>query len=118
MRKIEVFHLRDDVPYLQREALCEDANALQVAYANGSFRHVATCSVAEDDPVAALNDAFRMTNSIDCPWVEDCSGVDLSPAVLQIGGCRSTSVGDLMRLDDVMYQVRGMGFASIEGFSH
>lgn len=117
--KIEVFHLRDDVPWSQRDELCDNIDAVQAAYSNGGYRHVATCHVPfADDPVVALEEAFRLTNNIDSSWVETHACVEVAPPVLQEGGCRSTSIGDLMRLNGVMYQVRSAGFAAIDGFSH
>jgi hypothetical protein len=58
-----------------------------------AYTHVATVDVGD------LNDAFRLTNTIDWPWWEN-KGVD---AIVE--KTRSTSVGDLYLLEDGTLQL-------------
>lgn len=43
-----------------------------------------------------FEEAFKLTNNIDSLWCEGEAVVYLSPEVKAAGGCRSTSVGDVM----------------------
>lgn len=47
--------------------------------------------------VDALNEVYRLTNTIDSPWWRN-DHVVATPLVVSEGGCRSTSVGDRIAL--------------------
>lgn len=65
-----------------------DVNAILLdLYTDLSYKYVATVDCE------TLNQAFRLTNSIDCYW-GDNEGVD------GIARCRSTSVGDIIEDND------------------
>ena len=85
---------------------------------------------AEDgqlDAAAALERAFRLTNNVASSWVEDAIERPELEVTIYAGvlarkprGCRSTSVGDQMRLTypdgrHGLFQVVGVGFAHVEG---
>lgn len=54
-----------------------------------------------------LEEAYRLTNTIDTVWWEN-KGVDTIR-----GGYRSTSMGDYMDRDGVVYQVAAVGFVKV-----
>lgn len=64
---------------------------------------VATLTV-ENELEDALDIAFRLTQNVESSWVDDAhqegSPVKLSSSVLALNGCRSTAVGDYIRLVD------------------
>lgn len=63
--------------------------------------------VAADD----LDDAFRITNSIDCLWWEVAD-----VGVLWAGGrvgARSSSVGDVFEIDGVGHRIASAGFEAV-----
>ena len=57
-----------------------------------------------------LEIAFRQTNTIDCPWWQNNDVM----FVLQELGCRSTSVGDVVVLDSVIYRVENAGWLVLD----
>jgi len=62
--------------------------------------------IAADD----LEDAFRMTNSIDRTWWE------VADVVLMTGGrvgARSSSVGDVFEIDGVGHRIASIGFEAV-----
>lgn len=61
---------------------------------------------------AILEEAFRLTNSIDYSWYEDENTMPMFPEAW--GGCRSTSVGDVIEFAGVKYVVDGYGFKCLE----
>lgn len=59
-----------------------------------------------------LNDAYRLTNTIDHPWWENV-GVELAPG---LRGARSLSVGDILRsADGCVFGVASVGFTRLDG---
>lgn len=78
----------------------------------GHYRHVATCRSNNDSvsSLRAIEEAWVLTNSIDRAWVDEKHpDVVLSPEITQIGGCRSTSVGDVMLIDSRAYFIANIG---------
>lgn len=59
-----------------------------------------------------LEDAFKLTNNIDQPWVQNDNL--LFPCPRPHDGYRSTSVGDLMQRGQEYFIVAGFGFRKIE----
>ena len=66
-------------------------------------------SVAEVD-TGDLDHAYRLTNTINCSWWENHGVV----AKFEGEGCRSTSVGDLLMVDESSYLVAADGFLQIK----
>ncbi len=61
-----------------------------------------------------LEEAYKLTNSIDSAWYEtNSSFVDVSVEALK--GCRSTSIGDIVQIQGVSYMVASCGFLQIKG---
>lgn len=58
-----------------------------------------------------LSEAYTLSNSVEAPWVES-AGVRVHPWVLS---SRSTSVGDLILVDDQAHLVDSFGFVSLPG---
>ena len=76
-------------------------------YNASAFELVATVEVPDGD---GLEYVFEVTNSIDCFWGEN-EGVDLYGNA--VNGCRSTSVGDLVMIDNQAYVVAFAGFEAV-----
>ena len=57
-----------------------------------------------------LNQAYELTNSIDTSWFKN---VDIWVSEKAQKGCRSTSVGDVIVVNDAPYMVAGCGFTYI-----
>lgn len=95
---MQVFHLRDDA---MRETIFLDDESMVATtekfWPQGLYRLVATVQTEYGNTPMNLEHAFRVTNHIDEAWQKN-SGVLAEP-----GGQRSTSVGDLVRLDDTLY---------------
>lgn len=86
-----------------------------------SMRHVASlkCNPREPSKVL-LEKAFRYTNNISDSWITN-DVVDVASEVKKEGGCRSTSVGDIINLvepdpinNSVWFKVAACGFEPIE----
>jgi len=61
-----------------------------------------------------LDDAYRLTNTIDGPWWENRGVEFLGSAEHGMDGCRSTSIGDVLELDGRKYIVAPMGFTDFD----
>lgn len=57
-----------------------------------------------------LNKAYELTNSIDTSWFKN---LDIWVAEKAQNGCRSTSVGDVIEINDAPYMVASCGFTYI-----
>lgn len=60
-----------------------------------------------------LEYAYRMTNSIDERWYES-DDIDIVVAECAKYGCRSTSIGDFLKVNDDYYVVDSCGFTKFE----
>ena len=63
----------------------------------------------------ALELAYMMTNTIHAPWVDN-DAVQISAEVKERGGCRSTSMGDILQLRDTDAKVWGRYTVAMFGF--
>lgn len=54
-----------------------------------------------------LNNLYNLTNSINTAWYEN---IDAKPSTKAKEGCRSTSIGDLLLVDEKEYVVDSFGF--------
>jgi len=61
---------------------------------------------------ATLDEAYELTNNIDGLWINNEAVVWLSAAVKAAGGCRSTSVGDVI-VGRGTFAVASFGFDQI-----
>jgi len=63
-----------------------------------------------DEVQNPLEEAFRLTNSINCPWYlnENISVSDYAK-----GGCRSTSIGDIIMVNGRIFIVASFGFLEL-----
>ena len=73
----------------------------------GQYSHVA------DIACGSLEDAFDLSNNINKAWIENDEVAKLSETVKFAGGCRSTSVGDIISHDGKLYVVAGFGFEEL-----
>jgi hypothetical protein len=62
----------------------------------------------------SLNDAWRLTNSVEEAWFENRENVTPVFHAAQ-HGCRSSMVGDLFVIDGEISMVASMGFKKVEG---
>ena len=62
----------------------------------------------EDTPEDACEGAFCATNHIDRPWWENANALRIGPPT------RSTSVGDVVVVNDTPYRVAPCGFTRVE----
>ena len=72
--------------------------------------HVANVEVADGlETVPALEEAYRLTNHIDCPWWEN-------EGVMKVidGNARSTSVGDRIKMNGQTWQVDMIDWKEVE----
>lgn len=67
--------------------------------------------INEEDLYSLLETAYRLTNTIEEPWYEN-DEIDVAEEALT--GCRSTSVGDVIVLDKVPYQVANAGWKKLK----
>ena len=79
-------------------------------YEPSKFDWVASVTVSANSVPAALEKAFRLTNSFDEFWAENEEVIAQGDAVK---GCRSTSVGDILVADDLYFAVDLAGFKEI-----
>lgn len=90
------------------------------------FEHVANVHVDKahaSDIVSALEYAYRFTNNVDGSWSKKI-GLDANDDVEVIGslpvingteyGIRSSSMGDVFKIDDDEYQVAMIGFKKLD----
>lgn len=68
------------------------------------YKVVASVIVKKDNSSKMLEQAFSNTNSIDAPWLQN------ENIISSLHGCRSTSVGDLIMIDDDIHMVDSFGF--------
>ena len=83
-----------------------NAAAIAALRKAGAFRTVAILDADN------LDEAFARTNSIDRPWTEN-EAAALADAVKAAGGCRSTSVGDILETETAAFMVDPVGFTKL-----
>ena len=69
------------------------------------FTVVLSTPLPRSDDTEILNFLFSKTNTIDKPWTKHW---DIE------GNFRSTSVGDVIQIEETYYQVKPLGFAKIQ----
>ena len=74
------------------------------------------CTHVADVDTDDLNVAYQLTNNIEDSWCDN-KGVTISEVVRQLGGARSTSMGDVMFHDGKWYMVASIGFTLMADFS-
>lgn len=57
-----------------------------------------------------LEDAFRLTNTIEFPWWENDDVIATFEGAYTGKGCRSTSISDVVIMDDVVYECMPCGW--------
>lgn len=75
------------------------------------FTWVADVEVGDVNTYQALEIAFRKTNSVDEAWYERD---DITVIGKAKGGCRSTSEGDLVELNGLVYRCGFFGWDIVE----
>ncbi len=111
MTQITVYHLTlgglrkgfDDVG--RQQGRIATATKLRDAMRDNRYRRVGT--ILAD----SLNDAFRITNSIEDSWTKNPEVLGVAP-----GGHRSTSVGDVFVMNGIPHVVSSMGFTELPAF--
>ena len=103
---------------LNREAfatlpLLADSN-LQASQAMADWRAGNYELVADILEVTDLEEAFHLTNSIRRLWWKDARVTPRFAGHSCSGGCRSTSVGDLMQVGEEFHVVCAVGFAPVD----
>lgn len=92
----------------------DDTKVIAKALAEDKYEMVATVHEGEEDKskpvVERLERAYRLTNTIEQSW---WNNVNVWRSFAG-EGCRSTSVGDVIQLDDDYYVVAMVGFAKVD----
>lgn len=109
MIEIEVYHSQDHLLGALPLLLNRDTDVINELI--NSYKKVCVVKTTEIALESMLEEAFRLTNSIDYPWVEN-DGIVL--AETDESRYRSTSVGDLMFLSGKCYMVDSFGFKQLE----
>lgn len=86
--------------------------AMLIAMIEGKYDHVANVDVKEAVNSDALEVAYMMTQNIDDSWLKN-DRVNPSSKVLEAGGCKSSSVGDVFEIAGRFYAVAGCGFEEL-----
>lgn len=86
--------------------------AIMRAMIDGKYDHVANLSVNRVDAEDALEVAYMMTQNIESAWIHN-EGVFATSEVLERGGCKSSSVGDVFEIKGKFYAVAGVGFEEL-----
>ena len=76
----------------------------------GKYETVASPSIG-GSTTDILNEAYRLTNSVDYPWYEN---KDIGVSEIAVLGCRSTSVGDVIIVHGEKHYVHNYGFVCLE----
>jgi hypothetical protein len=106
MMKAKVYHVT-----VEDKIFSDEANFPE------DFTLVATVTVPEGKPLQQLEFAYERTNTIFNPWrenseVEYLVTENLTPCCCK-EGCRSSSVGDVIEIDDVAYRCASVGWEKI-----
>ena len=92
------------------------ANILH-AMIDGKYDEVATVNTSRQ----TLNDqeidntleiAYMLTQNLESKWIDNLD-VEVTDAVREKGGCKSSSVGDVFQIEDKFYAVAGCGFEEV-----
>jgi hypothetical protein len=102
LAKFEVFHAMGDFFWtsLHYGWECTPADILEALH-DGRYELVATFELVREDLDFQLEHIYRITNNVEDSWRE------ISP-------CRSTSVGDVVKVDDDVYVVAARGYDHID----
>lgn len=77
------------------------------------FDQVATIRVPSSIPTdTAAEMAYRLSQNIEAAWISGDRATP-APAVAARGGCRSTSVGDVLAVDGICFRVEPAGFSEL-----
>jgi len=90
-----------------------DSECLEIArevYKNNGYIRVADIETNERDLDKALELAFAYTNSVETPWYES-KNIDVTQE--SKNGCRSTSVGDIVQVNNRTFVVSSYGFEEL-----
>jgi hypothetical protein len=114
MASVTVRHL-DDKDY--REMSCIFDEDKRVAFAKEVIKNNNYIRVADLElggPLGGiLNEAYFLTNSVDTSWYKT-DREDIIVAEGFEGGCRSTSIGDIIQVAGETYMVASVGFKHID----
>jgi hypothetical protein len=115
MAFVDVFHYNDTI---RRElvSLSHDDKELFEFVSNNfddNYNRVASL-VLGGSINTILSDAYKFTNSIDEAWYEN--KMILTPSEIK-EGCRSTSVGDVIQIENDLYIVMSLGFKFFKAIS-
>lgn len=95
-----------DIGY-ERDAIAL-TEAVRERLADGSYQRVATVD-------GNLNEAWRLTNSVDEAWFENYPSNIKPVDFAKNEGCRSSMVGDLFVVEGVVHVAASIGFRTVEG---
>lgn len=92
----------------------QDRRGTELAvYVNDNLHKYKTVVALEmgGTPTSILNEAYALTNSVEEAWYKN-PDILVDEEVAQ--GCRSTSIGDIIEIEGVVYLTDGFGFVCIE----
>lgn len=98
---------------LRRDVSCYRGEKLTKIVQDNLDKYVVVATI-ETDPASETLDALdlghKLTNSVDMPWYKN---EDIEVSDFAREGCRSTSIGDIITLNDIDYMVDGCGFIAL-----
>lgn len=91
--------------------------AMMIGLIDGKYEEVGVIDTArhtqEDQSVEdKLEIAYMLSQNIESAWINN-NGVEVTDAVREKGGCKSSSVGDIFEVDGKLYGVDGCGFTEL-----
>jgi hypothetical protein len=86
--------------------------AMMIGLIEGKYTMVAEVNPESTEINSALEEVYMMTQNIESSWIKN-DGVFATFDVLQKGGCKSSSVGDIFEVDGKLYGVDGCGFTEL-----
>lgn len=109
MKTYKIHHLKavnGDARDVRFDGSKDNAEAIARLLENDGYELVATMKAE------SLDDVFARSQNVDSAWIA-AEGVHGMMAVLKRGGCRSTSIGDIIEVDGVLHMVDASGFTVV-----
>lgn len=83
------------------------------ALIEGKYDHVAVVTTSRTDDIEGqLEVAYMKTQNLESKWIDNLD-VEVTEAVREKGGCKSSSVGDVFEIDGQFFAVAGCGFEEL-----
>lgn len=109
---VEVFQLKDFSKTTLIMFSSEKADLVNELFENNEYECVAVMVPAKIEIDDILEHAYYLTNTIEEPWYNN-PGSLINVSEDKVKGCRSTSVGDVIKYNGNKYLVDKFGFTKI-----